>query len=213
MTIKDILKAEDWKRLLKEKGESAVEDFGIAKGYVGEVKAGDSDERVLHFIISNEDVDRDSDTISVSGWDFAAWKKNPQVLFGHDHSNLPVAQGFGIKADRKARIVTSSAKFPDAEIYPFADTVYQMLLGKYLRATSVGFIPKKFSQVHEDERPWGLDFEKQELLEWSVVPVPSNPGALMRASKSGIALGPMKEWAEKVLDELAHVEDGARLPG
>jgi hypothetical protein len=59
----------------------------------------------------------------------------------------------------------------------------------FLRATSVGFRPKRDKYSWNEERG-GIDFEEQELLEFSVVPVPSNPEALLSASKDFAAAGP-----------------------
>jgi len=67
-----------------------------------------------------------------------------------------------------------------------------------LNATSVGFKPKEW--VFNEDRK-GVDFKTQELLEFSVVPVPSNPEALIEARSAGIDLGPYKEWAEQVLED------------
>src|SRR5438477_9563106 len=64
-----------------------------------------------------------------------------------------------------------------------------MVKGGYLNAASVGFLPLKYSRVDPNsDRPdadrgqrGGIDFEQQELLEHSIVPVPSNPAALVEA--------------------------------
>jgi hypothetical protein len=61
-----------------------------------------------------------------------------------------------------------------------ADTVLRLLDGGFLRATSVGFRPIR--QVRNTERG-GTDYLQQELLEFSVVPVPANADALRRALK------------------------------
>jgi len=59
--------------------------------------------------------------------------------------------------------------------------------------------------VPDGDRPFGIDFTKQELLEISVCPVPCNPNALQEAKANGIDTGPLREWASKVLDEGGHV--------
>lgn len=78
-----------------------------------------------------------------------------------------------------------------------------------MRATSVGFTPIKYQ--FNDERKHGIDFLEQELFEYSCVPVPSNPEALIEASAKGIDTTPLKEWAERVLDEW-HEKRGLWLP-
>jgi hypothetical protein len=54
----------------------------------------------------------------------------------------------------------------------------------------------------------GIDFLRQELLEFSCVPVPANPDALIQARAKGIDTAPMVSWAERVLDG----EPGTRAP-
>jgi len=76
--------------------------------------------------------------------------------------------------------------------------LYQMYKGGFMSAVSVGFMP--------DERVWseeqgGIRFLSQEMLEFSAVPVPANPEALMLAAKGGIDVAPMKAWAENLLEE------------
>jgi hypothetical protein len=71
---------------------------------------------------------------------------------------------------------------------------------------SVGFTPKEYMWVSsqsdaERARRGGIDFIKQEMLEYSSVPVPANPNALALAKSAGIDVTPLKQWAEQVLDE------------
>lgn len=166
---------------------------------VFEVKEPDDveEERVLRFSITTADVDRDRDTINVDGWDLTNYRMNPVVLFVHDYKQLPVAQS--LREWTEDGKVKSDAQFVDKDTYPFGYTVYQMYKLKFMRAVSVGFLPTKWSFVEEDDRPFGVDFEEQELLEYSAVPVPSNPYALEEAAKKGIDTEPLREWAYDVL--------------
>jgi hypothetical protein len=54
-----------------------------------------------------------------------------------------------------------------------------LITAGYIKAGSVGFIPleRKFS----DQRHGGIDFKRQDLLEFSIVPVPANAHALIEA--------------------------------
>jgi hypothetical protein len=79
-------------------------------------------------------------------------------------------------------------KFADAETYGFADQIFRLIKKGYITAGSVGFIPLDFT-FSEDRRS-GIDFHRQELLEFSVVPVPANSNALVvQAVKSLVARG------------------------
>jgi hypothetical protein len=78
-------------------------------------------------------------------------------------------------------------KFATAEEYPFADTVYKLYLGGYLKATSVGFQDLEREPITDkDGKQVGWRFKKQELYELSAVPVPANPNALIMAVQKGV---------------------------
>lgn len=160
-----------------------------------EIKTVEGDERSLDITISTEKPDRDRDIIMADGWDFRNFKKNPVVLFAHDYYSLPIARASALTID--AGKVHARASFVPAEIYPFAETVLQMLKGRYLNAASVGFKPKKY-QYNEERR--GVDYAEQELLEFSIVPVPANADCLVEARSAGIDVEPLREWAEKTLE-------------
>lgn len=151
-------------------------------------------QRILNFVISTEAIDSYNDVIKADGWDLSRYLKNPVVLWAHDSRQPPIGKAVSIGVEEK-RLV-ASAEFADAETYAFADTIYRLLLGKFLRATSVGFFPREWTY---DEERGGFNLIKNELFEFSVVPVPANPEALGAAAKSGIDCAPLKEWAEKTL--------------
>jgi HK97 family phage prohead protease len=164
-----------------------TEDGVCRKSYVPyEVKA-DDDKRSVTFTITTGAVDRDNDTINVDGWDLKSYLKNPVVLFAHRSDLPPVAKATSVV--KTAGALRATTEFLPAGIYPLADQVYEMVKRGFLRATSVGFRPKRDKYSWNEERG-GIDFEEQELLEFSVVPVPSNPEALLSASKDFAAAGP-----------------------
>lgn len=215
------VEAEEWKALLrKEENEAFTQeraarapDVGLRKRVVlEEVKQADDagGDLILEFVISTDDVDRDRDTIDPNGWDLTNYRNNPVVLFGHDYRNLPVAQSQRIWVEENKLI--SRAQFTPEDLYAFGYTVYRMYLGGYMRAVSVGFMPIEYSFVEEEDRPFGIDFKRQELLEYSTVPVPSNPNALVAASADGIDLRPLKSWAEEVLDSWHETKGGVWVP-
>ena len=175
--------------------EKELRDAVLLKAVDTEVTESE-EERVLNFKISTETPDSYDDVIKADGWDLERFKKNPVVLWAHDHRQPPVGQALSVEV--KDGDLVASAKFADAETYAFADTVFRLLQEKFLRATSVGFFPKEWTY---DEERHGYNFIEQELFEFSVVPVPANPDALALALKSGeIDLEPIKTWAEKTLD-------------
>lgn len=164
-------------------------------------KMVDDDSRILEFIISTNKVDRDGDTISVDGWELDDFNRSGSVLWAHDARQLPVAKPTSTFVE--AGSLKSRAQFPERDVYPFADTVYRLLVGGYLRGSSVGFKPLDVEVDSERVDPMGLpglNFRRQELLEWSVTPVPSNTDAVVQARSAGIDTSPLADWAETLLD-------------
>lgn len=178
-----VITLSDFKALV-EKDERAPADVVLRKAFLPEIKAVADDERGIQFSISSAAVDRDRDTLAVEGWQLANYRKNPVVQWAHDYKSLPVARATKVfTEDNKLKAIDH---FVERDVYPFADTVLQMVKHRYLNATSVGFLPIKYQRVDPEseqgpERAGGIDFTKHELLEHSVVPVPSNPEALVEA--------------------------------
>lgn len=188
---------DSWKALAR--AGKAPADAILHKQYVADsIKAVDGEDRKVSFTISTGAIDRDRDTLKADGWKLDSYRKNPVVLWAHDSRSLPIAKAEAIRVQASA--LKATAEFVPAEDYPFAETVLRMLKGGFLRATSVGFIPLPDKYKFNEERA-GFDFMEQELLEFSVVPVPSNPDALTDAKAAGIDTLPLRGWAEKMLDE------------
>ena len=179
--------------------------MGLRKAYTAtSVEKAQGEDRTLNVTISTEVVDRERDTIAADGWQLENFRRNPVVLWAHNYRGLPIARS--INTEAKDGHLLASPQFAEPEVYPFADTVLQLYLGGFLRAFSVGFDPSKYV-INEDRR--GIDFVEQELLEFSAVPVPANPEALMGAKGAGIDLVPLVEWATELLDNWD--EDGGLI--
>jgi HK97 family phage prohead protease len=186
------------------KAESLSEDTGLYKGFDVEVKAENEAKRQLSFTISTASVDRMGDSIAVDGWDLTAYKKNPVVLWAHDMTGLPIGRAADISVeDGKLKSV---AEFVPADISRFADAVYRLYQAKFLNAASVGFRPTKWAWTEDKDRKFGIDFEQQELLEYSAVPVPANADALIEARAAGVDVSPVVAWASDILRKHAPVD-------
>lgn len=160
-----------------------------------EAKSDAEETRRLTFTISTSSVDRDRDKVNVEGWDTAAYQKNPVVLWAHNYRQIPVGKSRELWKDGGK--LKSETEFTPKGLDSFNDTVFQLYRMRFMRATSVGFLPKKWNW--NEERKGGIDFNEQELLEYSMVPVPANPEALMDAKSAGIDIQPLKKWAEDVI--------------
>lgn len=170
------------------------------------IKSIDEDKRQIDFIISTDRVDRMGDIITVNGWQLKEFRRNPVILFAHNSRVPPI--GRAIKVGKADGALTATGEFMEPDLSEFADSIYRMYLGGYMRAVSVGFKPIEWERMEDDdERFTGIKFTKHELLEFSAVPVPANPDALIAARSAGINTRPLKEWAEMVLDDWGNGED------
>lgn len=181
------------------KGDAVLADTRLRKGFALEVKDPGDGTRTLDFVISTASVDRMGDTIAVDGWDLANFRKNPVVLWAHDSGQMPVAKASNIRIEDDALKATAEFMPDDIDVSGFSRAVYLALKGGFLSATSVGFAPTKYAFSQENDRPWGIDFLEQELLEFSIVPVPANQDCLVQARAAGIDIEPIRAWAEKAM--------------
>jgi len=165
------------------------------KQYATAIKQLEGDTRQMHFLISTDSVDRDNDILDPKGWQLDRYKTNPIIAWAHDYKSLPVAKCVSIAQTPKG--LEATAEFPAKGIYPFADTVYDMLKGGFLNATSVGFTPIDYEQAHDRK---GFNFKKQELTEFSIVPIPANPDALVQQRAVGLPDAQVRTWCKAITD-------------
>lgn len=157
-----------------------IEKKKIYKEMNVEVKEIEGEDRTLEFTITTETKDRDKDTISSDGWILDNFLKNPVVLWAHKYDQPAVGKALEVRKDGNG--LKSRVEFATADIYPFADQVYKLYKNGYMKAVSVGFIPIEW----EENKEGGYNFKKQELLEFSLVPVPANPEALVSLAVKGL---------------------------
>lgn len=150
--------------------------------------------RVVRFCISNEEEDRDGDTLIATGCDFTNFAKNPQFLGMHNKWDFPLGKPIKWWADARLGKVYADVYFPTiaelaekpeyaSEKAKLVDFTYYCYKTGMLSAVSVGFIPKTWT-VKENADQGGYIITKWELLEFSAVPVPANQSALAEAVKS-----------------------------
>lgn len=149
------------------------------------------------FVLSNGNVDRDFDIVNPDGWDLSEFRKNPVVLWSHDQNELPVAKSLNEYVENGQLIGT--AQFANREISERGYMIGQMYKHGFLNAVSCGFRGTEWSFAAEYERPYGINFEKQILWEYSCCTVPSNPDALIKAKAAGIDTGAALKMAEEAL--------------
>lgn len=165
-------------------------------------------DRVLRFTGSTETLDRDNEVIKVSGWELDNYKKNPVFMWAHDYSQPPI--GKAINVHKRQGNLIFDIEFADKDTYDFADTIYKLYQGGFLHATSVGFMPDPDYIIEGDGiKTPRRTYTKQELLELSAVPVPSNPDALRNAAdKIGVSFKSLEKVFDGLADDIKTIADG-----
>lgn len=155
-----------------------------------EIRAkGDNESRTVTFVASTYDKDRHGTVLNQKNWSLDNFNANPIIgyqhnVYGDDMCNPPNPDdqlGFGrayVEGDELLIDVT----FEPADINPLADKILKKLRFGSLNAVSVGFVPKENEKGELGEKRDGaFHFFGQELLEVSVVNIPSNPKALKKS--------------------------------
>ena len=102
---------------LKDKTGSALTHEGrpaLGADFSGVVKAVNENNRTITLIASDNSRDRDGDIISVKGWEFDNFLKNPIFLWAHDYSSIPLARCVKIQRTNSQLILTH--QFPKVGI-------------------------------------------------------------------------------------------------
>lgn len=138
----------------------------------------------MDFVLSDATVDSYGDIVEPSGWDLERFKSNPIALFAHD-SRFPIGvwENVRVEAGKLVASLRIAAKGTSQRI----DELISLVEQGVLRATSVGFLPRKYEPVDAKHPYDGTRFTEQELLETSLVSVPANPSALARAKSLHIS--------------------------
>ena len=155
-----------------------------------------ADKRTISYLVSDETPDRMGDIIQVKGWDLSQYKSNPVVLWAHDgHNTPPIGKANNVRRRHGPKRLTADIEFADAETHEFADTIYRLASKGFIRATSVGFLPRETAELDEKQRDkmglgkYGSLYTASVLMEISIVAVPANPSALEDGVKSLIEGG------------------------
>lgn len=166
-------------------------------------------ERQYEFTASTETQDRDGEVISVAGWNLKNFEKNPVIMYAHDYRSLPIGKATKVWVSGKK--LKNTVEFPPEGTYEFADIVERLVDTGYLKTQSVGFIPKEWTDGDGEKSP-RRTFTKQELLEISIVPVPSNPDALRSAVNQGVITAKEFKSITEDITKPEEDDDWIRIP-
>jgi len=137
-------------------------------------KAKDLGEGIIEAVVASESEDRHGEILELKGLDTSKYMKNPVVLWAHDYSQPPIGKTLTLK--KKDGKLIAKVKFAIDED-SFAHKIYKLYKGGYMKAFSIGFLPKEI----DDNR-----YTKAEMIEHSSVPIPANSEALALAISKGI---------------------------
>lgn len=138
----------------------------------------------FEFVMSSNAIDRHLERMDVKGIDYANFVKNPQAFLNHNSYRLPIGKWHNIR-------VQGDKLYGELEIHEEteeAKTVKKLLEKGYFNAVSIGFYSKKTEtepvpdNLKELARSRYVDniliHRESELIETSLVSIPSNPEAL-----------------------------------
>jgi HK97 family phage prohead protease len=153
-----------------------------------QTRAG-SDVRTITFVASSDTLDRHGTRILPMGIDTSRYESNPIVLWGHDGYggfSKPDAEnviGKAVRLRKTDKRLEADVQFLPAEVNPKAEMVLGMVRAGAVSAVSIGFIPREIIRESDDSGREIPVIRRSELLEISVVPIPSNPDALATRSR------------------------------
>jgi HK97 family phage prohead protease len=173
------------------------------KNFFGYVKSINREDKTIEIVASTSEIDRDNEVIEPQAFvqTINSFKSNPVVLSCHQH-RLQSGESPVIGSAIPDSIIISDKdlrfkiRFADTSL---GENYWRLYRDKHMRACSIGFIPIEGVSKRTNSKDV-YHHTKIELLEVSLVPVPSNRQALARAKRL--------DWLETKKDQ--H-EDGKML--
>jgi hypothetical protein len=168
------------------------------------------------FTLTKEIIDRDGDLIKVDGIDLSLFKKNPVILFGHDHSKPAIGVWENIK--KSADTITAKPKFNTGVGYELADIVAKLVSSKRIRACSISVSPDwtSLEQVPATgKKKAHMIVNKSIMNEASICNVGANQEALAKSFADGVitkseyemVVEPVKNYESIIADLEEEVSD------
>lgn len=168
--------------------------------------------RVIARTTTTEKPDRYGDIVRASGVNIDNYRRNPVVLFAHEHSQPPVGNSIKIWQDVNQKAWKSFDLYFDDKVDTTgrSDLVFRMVSSGAMPGGSIGFLPKQCKNDHtKKEREsfgmgeYGVEYLSCDYLEHSACSVPANPECLLNTLKA-IELG--KFFAKPDLDKMEQLK-------
>lgn len=164
------------------------------------------------FVASTDAVDRHGTILSPDGWMLDSFRANPIMAYQHNtHSTEPddILGTWDVRVENGKLIVTANYDTENEK----AMKIKRKVDNGILRAVSVGFIPHEYrwGQKSKGESEDVMYLERNELLEVSIVAVPSNPEALKRSCEELMQEIPKPEPTPEPVEDTGPGNHHARL--
>lgn len=169
---------------------------------IAEIRAINSESRTATFTISTESIDRHGTVFKLEGWDLSVYERNPIVCYNHNSGGDNPDTIIGTsRVYKEGNSLMGEVRFEDEGDNPIADKVWNKINKGTLKMASVGarVHDYRFGNADRGEDTGTIYFTRQELLEWSVVSVGSNPDAFKRSTDSVDEI--KRELEEVLVDE------------
>ena len=171
---------------LEDQPATLLKSFTSLKA-VGESDSGGTK---ISAVASTAAVDRDGESIDPAGWEWST--PLPKIMYGHNYSTFPIGKITDIGIVKGELGI--EGELAD-QVSPRAAEAAALIKGEFLDQGSVGFDPYAWTEPDGNKvtrsagEGWpgvqaGRTYTKQSLLEYSVVPVPSNVESVLNSFKS-----------------------------
>lgn len=168
-------------------------------GQIREIPANVEETRTLQFVLSDSSKDRHGTVIKPECWELGPYNQNGIVGYMHnlmgggmcDEPDPDYVIGKGVATIENKQLIGTTT-FEPAEINELAEKIFRKALFGSLRSTSVGFMELEAGAYGLGSEGIGQPDEtfyygRLELLEYSVVNIPSNRNAQLRSMRSQTA--------------------------
>lgn len=194
--------------------------------------------RTVRFTISTSAKDRHGTVLNMDGWQLDNFNRNPIVGYQHNVYGDNMCSGPNpddvlgpARAWMEDGRLMGEVTFETADINPQAEKIFRKVLNGTLRATSVGFLEvgEGRYEYKKDEKGNIVDqtyyFAGQELLEFSIVNIPSNPEATRKViinharagvnmlNRIGLPVSEIRKVVNGILDSIEGQEVKKELKG
>jgi len=153
------------------------------------------DQQEFPFVITTDRIDSYRTIFDPDGWDFSRYMENPVVFYNHHSGSDDPDNLIGMTVDGPNRVTLedgstgyeATVRFEPADVNPKAEKIRKKIISGSIRMASIGcqVYDAKWLEI-EGQQDEVLVFTEQELLEWSVVNIGSNPGAIVKKNAEAI---------------------------